>query len=940
MVNWYDRVENLLPLQRRSEHPWTEGAAIALGHFVLCYLGFVWMDKLSGVSPMWPASGIALLAVLRLGWRAYPILLVSKILATMTAGYPLLFSFWTNLGDPLKAIVAIWAWKRMGVYALPRKPMTTLMLHFLATCAVLGLSGASIGAVGLWAAGAPLSWHAWFAWILGDAIGAAVMTPLLLRWTLVNKKGPLDWKWLRRLLLWNALVAAITVLLFRDTETALSLGFLILPLLLWAAFRLRFEGIIVLNATFVLSTLCCMGAATAAHLNFVSALLGVGIISGMVASSFSEELVLRDMIGQSTRERLARANRNLREQERRLSTLIDHLPDAIIILDQTSVLHTNKAAERLHKTLFPSAPDASGWHRLAGGTLVYSGISTNGESALVSVRSDAGQQYSLEMRISSVDWMNETRRLCVLRDITDQKRADDELRESETRFGRVFQLSPDSISIVSLDEGRVIEINLAFETIFGYTRDEVLGETVYGLGIWEKASDREAVMREVAAKGEVRCKEARMRRKDGRQITVELSAKEVRWKGESYLVTILDDISERVEYDAEKRKLEAQLRQAQKLEAIGTLAGGIAHDFNNVLTAVLGNAQLSILETDEKSPARPLLKNIIDAGMRARDLVAQIMTFSRRQEQKRSISSLQPVVEETIGLLRATLPANIRLETEYLERETKVLCDQSQIHQVILNLCTNALHAMRPNGGLLKISVGAVDVDGDLLKSHPKLSEGRYAKLTVKDTGCGMTEEVLGRIFEPFFTTKPQGEGTGLGLAVVHGIVESHQGTMTVYSREGEGTVFNLFFPIVDERGEHETGRTPHGELARGKGESLIVIDDEAVIVDTLEKMLRRLGYTPVCFTNPDLAMRAYASEPWRYKAILSDLSMPGRSGIQVARELGPRQGLRFILMSGYLTENDAAEARAAGVHHTVEKPLDLSNLAEVLARALGANRS
>ena len=382
-----------------------------------------------------------------------------------------------------------------------------------------------------------------------------------------------------------------------------------------------------------------------------------------------------------------------------------------------------------------------------------------------------------------------------------------------------------------------------------------------------------------------------------------------------------------------RQKLEAQLRQAQKMEALGTLAGGIAHDFNNMLAAIIGNVELVRQDIGPDHAALGSLAEIGKASTRARDLVLQILTFSRQQPQERRVIALREVTEESVKLLRSSLPAGIELVTAFAPKLPNVLADRTQIHQVLMNLCGNAWHAMQGESGRIEVALAEVIANGD--RPHPNLRPGRYARLTVSDTGKGMDPATVERIFDPFFTTKPPGEGTGLGLAVVDGIVKSHDGEIAVHSEPGRGTVFHLYFPAT-EAGAEVLLRAP-ANLSRGSGQRILYIDDEEALVRLAEKLLGRLGYRIKVFTCAAEALAAFRADPAAFDLVVTDLNMPGTSGLEVAAEiLRLRPDALVALTSGYVTQELSAKARALGICEVIYKPNTVDDLIEAIHRMLG----
>jgi signal transduction histidine kinase len=392
------------------------------------------------------------------------------------------------------------------------------------------------------------------------------------------------------------------------------------------------------------------------------------------------------------------------------------------------------------------------------------------------------------------------------------------------------------------------------------------------------------------------------------------------------------DIAERERSESERAKLERQLRQAQKMEAIGTLAGGIAHDFNNILSGIMGFADLALQDAQDPAATKQHVSEIVKASQRARELVRQILAFSRQQEQSRQPIKLNRALEEALSLLRATIPKSIEIRTDLGGETPTVLVDTTQFHQVVTNLVTNAWQAIGDKPGRIDVILREFVVDEDFARITPDLRPGRYARLSVADTGAGMATGTLERIFEPFFTTKEPGSGTGLGLAVVHGIVKATDGAVTVYSEPGRGTTFHLYFPAVEL--ESTAAPTVPTNIPRGNGERILFIDDERILTSLGERFLKRLGYEPVVESDPLAAIQRFITGD--FKAVVTDLTMPHMSGLDVGRRLlHINPNLPIILSTGYSATLDVDRVRALGFRDLLIKPYNIEALAHCLRKAM-----
>jgi nitrogen-specific signal transduction histidine kinase/ActR/RegA family two-component response regulator len=395
------------------------------------------------------------------------------------------------------------------------------------------------------------------------------------------------------------------------------------------------------------------------------------------------------------------------------------------------------------------------------------------------------------------------------------------------------------------------------------------------------------------------------------------------------------DVTAQKQAQIEKERLEAQLRQSQKMEAMGTLAGGIAHDFNNILGAILGYGELAQQHATAGSALRRYLDNVMHAAGRAKSLVDRILGFSRSGLGERVPVNVQSVIEETLELLAASLPATIRLEKTLMAGEAAVIGDATHLHQVAMNLCTNAVHAM-DRGGVLSVLLERVELNEQRSVSRGTLASGAYVRLVVSDTGTGIAPEVVERIFDPFFTTKRVGEGTGLGLSLVHGIVSELGGAIDVATHTGGGTKFEIWLPLVGEAANPaiETAR----ELPRGHGETVMIVDDERPLVALAKELLAELGYQPVGFESSSAALQAFRAEPQRFDLILTDEAMPDLVGselVQAIREL--QSSVPIILMSGHGGAQLTRRAAAVGAQEVLRKPLRGRDLAESIARVLAS---
>jgi len=522
-------------------------------------------------------------------------------------------------------------------------------------------------------------------------------------------------------------------------------------------------------------------------------------------------------------------------------------------------------------------------------------------------------------------------RVGVLLDITPRKQAEAELRASEAVWKLALESAGDGVWDWNLQTGEEF-ISQGIKSMYGYADEDLanlaeeLDRRTHPDDLQQMQADRQA---HFEGRAPVYRNEHRVRCKDGSWkwvlsrgmvIARDADGKPLRMIGTH------TDITELKQAEVHQRALEAQLRESQKMEAIGTLAGGVAHDFNNLLAAILGNLALAQEDVGAHHPARESLGEIQRAAMRARQLVQQILTFSRRQTQELQHQLLTPLVEEALGLLRSLLPAGVRLNVRMPSTPLPVVADATQVQQVLMNLCTNAWQAMENQAGEVTVALRAVDVDAAQALRVEGLSSGHYACLSVADNGPGMDEDTVRRIFEPFFTTKPPGAGTGLGLAVVHGIVKAHRGAIDVHSSAEEGTRFDVYLPLAAHaslvpEAPAPAAAAPVPALA-DTSPHLVYIDDYEAMTFLAGRLLRKQGFKVTTFESGEAAVAWLANHPDEpIDLVLSDQNMPGMSGVDVAREVRRlRPGLGVAIVSGHVSDKLLADAAEQGVLEVMGK--------------------
>ena len=507
-------------------------------------------------------------------------------------------------------------------------------------------------------------------------------------------------------------------------------------------------------------------------------------------------------------------------------------------------------------------------------------------------------------------------------------RATEELRESAARFRKILDTIPTGILIVDAETSEIVYINPVAADMIGADARDVIGTAC--TEIFPPGSTGPCRMQGGKL---VEQSERTLITAGGREVPVLKTVSRTQLEGRECYMESFIDLSEQIRAELDKEKLEAQLRQAQKMEALGTLAGGIAHDFNNILSAVLGYSELGLQDIEDTGhPLYQKLKAINHAGCRARDLVEQILSFSRMQEQLQAPLKVSPILKEVIKLLQSSLPASIRVNAA-IRADRPVLGDPTQIHQVIMNLCTNAYHAMQMTGGVMDVSLEQVTLDDSQEQIAPELPPGDYLRLCVADTGGGISPTIIDRIFEPYFTTKDKSKGTGLGLAVVHGIVKRHGGSITVESRIDEGTRFTVLLPTC---GDAKTDEGPQAIVLPRGSEHILLVDDEKDLVEIGSEMLQRLGYRVTAEIGSIAALETFRKDPFRYDIVVTDFNMPGLSGDQMAREmLAIRREMPIIVCTGFSEVFDQQQASAIGIRQVLMKPLTMESIAHAVRDVL-----
>jgi PAS domain S-box-containing protein len=535
----------------------------------------------------------------------------------------------------------------------------------------------------------------------------------------------------------------------------------------------------------------------------------------------------------------------------------------------------------------------------------------------VTVRDDRGNPFHLQG---------------VMYDITKRKQAENALQESERIWRDSFNSLEDVMLIIDRDYN-IENINCSGLSLLGKSKKEVVGKKCYQIVHGVDSPGEYCPFRKVLKTKKVSSTDLYEDR-FGKHFSIK-SSPTFNEKGEIIkFVDLIRDITELKLAQEEREKMRTQLQQAQKMEAIGALAGGIAHDFNNILYPIIGYAELAMDHVSEGGVVQKNLHEILTAANRAKDLVQQILTFSRQGEHERKFIKTQPIIKEVLRLLRSSIPTSIKISQSIDKECGDILADPTQIYQVLTNLCTNAYHAMREKGGVLEVSLLEEEISPDDSKSNLDLFPGKYLKLTVSDTGHGMDQAVIKRIFDPYFTTKPFGEGTGLGLAITHGIVKSCGGGIQVYSKPGEGTTFHVYIPLIEESSYAQQSIST--EPIRKGNKSILLVDDEDQIVRMVQETLRGLGYHVTPHTSSVEALEAFRAQPDKFDLVITDMTMPNMTGAELAPKLlDIRPDIPIILCTGFSEEINKEKAKAMGIREYILKPVVRDVIARTIRKVL-----
>jgi PAS domain S-box-containing protein len=522
----------------------------------------------------------------------------------------------------------------------------------------------------------------------------------------------------------------------------------------------------------------------------------------------------------------------------------------------------------------------------------------------------------------------------IIEDITGRKLAEEALIKSEKQFRNLFNSITDLIYTQDM-EGRFISTNPAMQRLFGYDMDEFIEHRAtdfmkpeFQSGFVSQYLD---VIKEKGYHEGISCHF----KKNKEKIYIEYRSSLVKPDdgGESYISGIGRDVTEKVLSEKEVAQLQKQVAQVQKMESIGTLAGGIAHDFNNILSPILGYTEMILMDIPEDSPIRESLNQTYKSALRAKSLVKQILTFSRQDSNELTLMEMQPIVKEVLKLIRSTIPTTIVIKQDINPDCGEIKADPTQIHQIVMNLTTNAYHAMEETGGELRVNLKEVEL-GALDLSNPNMAPGVYACLIVADTGMGMDKNLIDKIFDPFFTTKAIGKGSGMGLSVVHGIVTAMGGAIQVYSEPGKGTEFHVYLPVVKRASEQ---KVIHSKTQiQGGTEQILLVDDEEAILTMAKQMLERLGYKVTSHTSSLEALETFHSNPDGFDLIITDMAMPNMPGDKLSAELiRIRPDIPVLLCTGFSETMSEEKVASLGIKGFLLKPIVMKDLAQKIREVL-----
>ena len=691
-----------------------------------------------------------------------------------------------------------------------------------------------------------------------------------------------------------------------------------------------------------------------------SRLLFTGLLVLVIVASMAGFLTLRTISSEKKSEQALVA---VQESEEKFRGISSSTNDGIVMIDSSGkVSYWNEAAAKIfglsreeiigqdfHQCLAPGK-DAEIYQKGMAKFHVSGSGPVIGKVLELDAMLKDGKEVPIELSVSAMRLKNEWHAVGVVRDISARKKMESEREQATALLVAAIEQSPAGIIIADAKDHKVIQANAAAQAILGVSdtaleRDGYIGDSFQWRMLTPEGATVEykdfPIIRAIY-KGDIASNERYIvERPDGERSWIDVNAAPVRDEnGETvYGVLVFTDVTRRIKNEEDHQALRRQVQRSQKLEALGTLAGGIAHDFNNILFSILGYAELAELNLGNPDKLKDFMMRIHEGGMRARDLVQQILAFSRQTEGNKHTIDAAMIIKEATKLLRASIPTTVEIKTIVNTANNDVFADPTHIHQIIMNLCTNSAHAMEGDIGTLTVTLDNVVIGEETAGADDVLPPGEFLDLKVRDTGQGISDDVLDNIFDPFFTTKAQSQGTGMGLAVVHGLVKEMGGSVLVDTEVGVGTTFRVLIPKGDMDATKPVDK-PMGSLPKGTG-CILLVDDEESIVVVSKEMLERLGYDVTNFTDSRQALDSFARHPTHYDLVITDLSMPKMTGIALAREIKSiRSDIPILLWTGFSDRLMSKDTAAYGIDEILMKPPGIQILAETVARRIGGHKS
>jgi PAS domain S-box-containing protein len=916
-------------------------AIMALAYWMSAVSG-AWLSPPGAYVSFWLPAGVYVTALLVRSRREWPWLAMGAFLGNLafdvSRGTPFVLFCGFHAANVVQAFSGACLVRRF-VGSPPRLDSLRSFFWLVALAALAAQAlGAFIGASTLFGAGyAPSFWIPFCVWWGSCALASLSVLSVALSWMARNDSATtanLRSAWWEFALICVLILGGTWVLFAMDAGALAPHKFILLPLLLWSGVRFGVRGA---------SLACLLLVVVCTYLtnHFQVDPLGAGDEVARYVFTLQAYLATSTVVALLPAITLAERDQSLatlRDSEDRYRTLVDAAFEGIAITEAGVVQDANdqllqmlqcSRAELVGRAITQFvAPESRA-------LVVDPGASSRAQSVECLLRRNDGAMFHAEVQARMVRQAGRMLRIMAIRDVTVRREAEAAMKAGEEVLRLFIEHAPAAIAMLDT-EMRYLRHSQRWLTDYHLEGQNLIGRSHYELfpDIPERWKE---VHRRVVSGAIEYCSEDQFPRTSGKVEWIQWEARPWRQAdgGIGGLIFFTQVVTERKEAEARQSTLEAQLRQAQKLDAVGTLAGGIAHDFNNILGSISAHAELAKLDAPAGSDSDLNLKGVLKATRRASKLVQQILTFSRSQPQERVVMRLEPVVLEALELLRSTLPSSIEFVHRVNGDVPAVCANSTHMHQVLVNLCTNAAHAMRGRTGQLTVTVDLYPL-GAQEALGLRIPPGHYVRLTVSDNGDGMSEDVVPRIFDPFFTTKSQHGGTGLGLAVVHGIVLEHEGAISVESRVGHGSTFRVLLPATSER----VPEAAANELTArsGGGERLLLVDDEKQLATGTAKLLGRFGYSVTVFERPSDAWVEFAREPRAYDLVITDLTMPEMDGIELSRRiLELRPDCPVLLTTGSFNDATQRAAVAIGIRQVLLKPVEHRVLLQAISTQLNS---